>query len=369
MKILVTGAKGFVGKNLVAQLKNLGYNEIYEYDREAEEKLLYDYTKECDFVYHLAGVNRPQSEEEYMEGNYGFTRKLIEALIQNENRAPILYASSIQAELDNPYGRSKKAAEDLLFEFQKSHGNKVLVYRLSNLFGKWSRPNYNSVVATFCYNIANDLPIEIRDPNAVLRLVYIDDVVDEFIRAMNGQETRKGQFCEIPRAYTIRLGDLAEMIYSFKQAREDLSVPKLSDEFVKKLHATYLSYLPKDKFGYKLKMNVDHRGSFTEFLKTPDRGQISINIIKPGIVKGNHWHNTKNEKFLVVSGKGVIRLRRVDSSEVIEYHVSGEELQVVDIPPGYTHNIENTGDADMVVIIWANEPFDPDKPDTYYLEV
>ncbi len=369
MKILVTGAKGFVGKNLIAELRNRGYKEIFEYDKDTDKNLLEEYVKECDFVYHLAGVNRPQSEEEYMQGNFGFTSKLLGLLKKYNNKSPILVSSSIQAALDNPYGRSKKAAEDLVFAFGRENGNKTLVYRLPNVFGKWCRPNYNSVVATFCYNIANDLPIKINDPNVVLTLVYIDDVVEEFIKALEGRENRVGDFCEVSKTYKIKLGDLAELIYSFKKSRDDLSIPDMSDEFTKKLYSTYLSYLPKDKFGYDLKMNVDNRGSFTEFIRTPDRGQVSVNVIKPGITKGNHWHHTKTEKFLVVSGRGVIRFRNIHSDEVIEYYVSGDKLQVVDIPPGYTHNIQNLGDTDMVVVMWANEPFDKEKPDTYYLEV
>lgn len=314
-------------------------------------------------------MNRPQSEEEYMQGNVGFTNELLSLLKKHNNKSPILVTSSIQAALDNPYGKSKKAAEDLIFAFGRENGNKTLVYRLPNLFGKWCKPNYNSVVATFCYNIANDLPIKINDPNVVLTLAYIDDVVEEFINALEGEENRVGDFCEVRKTYKIKLGDLADLIYSFKESREDLSIPEMSDEFTKKLYSTYLSYLPKDGFVYDLKMNVDDRGSFTEFIRTPDRGQVSINVIKPGVTKGNHWHHTKTEKFLVVSGRGVIRLRNILSDETIEYYVSGDKLQVVDIPPGYTHNIQNLGDIDMVIVMWANEPFDKEKPDTYYLEV
>lgn len=369
MKILVTGSKGFVGKNLVAELKNRGCKEIYEFDIDTDKSLLEKYTKDCEFVFHLAGVNRPQNEEEFMQGNFGFTNELLALLKKHNNKSPILITSSIQAKLDNPYGKSKKAGEDLVFNFGKENGNKTLVYRLPNLFGKWCRPNYNSVIATFCHNIANDLPIKVNDPNVELTLAYIDDVVEEFINALNFKENRKGEFCEVPKTYTVSLGKIADLIYSFKKSREELSIPNMNDEFTKKLYSTYLSYLPKDKFSYELKMNVDNRGSFTEFIKTIDRGQVSVNISKPGITKGNHWHHTKNEKFLVVSGKGVIRFRKIDSEEIIEYFVSGEKLEVVDIPPGYTHNIENLGDTDMVTIMWANEPFDPEKPDTYYLEV
>lgn len=369
MKILVTGAKGFVGKNLIAELRNRGYKDIFEYSRDTDKSLLDKYTKECEFVFHLAGVNRPKDGKEFMEGNFGFTSQLLELLKKHNNKAPILLTSSIQAERDNPYGKSKKAGEDLVFNYGKETGVKVLVYRLPNVFGKWCRPNYNSAVATFCHNIARDLPITVNDPNVIMNLVYIDDVVEEFIKALEGKENRVGKFCEIPIVHKNTLGEIVYLIYSFKRSREKRSIPNMSDEFTKKLYSTYLSYLPEDKFSYELKMNVDVRGSFTEFIRTLDRGQISVNILKPGIVKGNHWHHTKNEKFLVVKGKGVIRFRKIDSDEIIEYYVSGDKLEVVDIPPGYTHNIENLGDTDMVTIMWANEPFDPEKPDTYYLEV
>lgn len=369
MKILVTGAKGFIGKNLVAELKNRKYMDVFEYDKDTDPSLLDEYCKKADFVFHLAGVNRPKEQSEFMEGNFGFTSILLDTLKKYHNNCPVMISSSIQAELNNPYGKSKKAGEDLLFEYGKETGTKVLVYRFPNVFGKWCRPNYNSAVATFCYNISHNLPITINDPNVVMRLVYIDDVVDELINALNGKENRVGNFCEVPIVHTIKLGEIADLLYSFKKSREERSIPDMSDAFTKKLYSTYLSYLPEDQFSYELKMNVDNRGSFTEFIKTPERGQVSVNISKPGITKGNHWHHTKNEKFLVVSGKGVIRFRKVDSDDIIEYYVSGDKLEVVDIPPGYTHNIENLGDTDMVTIMWANECFDPEKPDTYYLEV
>ncbi|AUS95175.1 capsular biosynthesis protein [Clostridium thermosuccinogenes] len=369
MKILVTGAKGFIGKNLVAELKNRKYMDVFEYDKDTDPSLLDEYCKKADFVFHLAGVNRPKEQSEFMEGNFGFTSILLDTLKKYHNNCPVMISSSIQAELNNPYGKSKKAGEDLLFEYGKETGTKVLVYRFPNVFGKWCRPNYNSAVATFCYNISHNLPITINDPNVVMRLVYIDDVVDELINALNGKENRVGNFCEVPIVYTIKLGEIADLLYSFKKSREERSIPDMSDAFTKKLYSTYLSYLPEDQFSYELKMNVDNRGSFTEFIKTPERGQVSVNISKPGITKGNHWHHTKIEKFLVVSGKGVIRFRKVDSDEIIEYYVSGDKLEVVDIPPGYTHNIENLGDTDMVTIMWANECFDPEKPDTCYLEV
>ncbi len=369
MKILITGAKGFIGKNLVAELKNRNYTDIFEYDKDTDPDLLDKYCEEADFVFHLAGVNRPKDESEFMEGNFGFTLTLLEKLKKYGNICPVMISSSIQAKLDNPYGRSKKAGEDLLFNYSQETGARVLVYRFPNVFGKWCRPNYNSAIATFCHNIARDLPITVNDPKVVLNLVYIDDLVNELINALEGKENRIGDFCEVPVVYTVTLGKIVELIYSFKKSREELSIPDMSDEFTKKLYSTYLSYLPEDQFSYVLKMNVDNRGSFTEFIRTLDRGQVSINISKPGITKGNHWHHTKNEKFLVVSGNGVIRFRKIDSDEDIEYFVSGDKLEVVDIPPGYTHNIENLGDTDMVTIMWANEPFDPENPDTYYLEV
>ena len=369
MKILVTGAKGFIGKNLIAELKNRKYDNIFEYDRDTDSSLLEEYCKEADFVFHLAGVNRPKEQSEFMEGNFGFTSDLLDSLKKHNNTCPVMISSSIQAELDNPYGESKKAGEDLIFNYSKETGAKVLVYRFPNVFGKWCRPNYNSAVATFCNNVAHNLPIQVNDPSVVMRLLYIDDVVNELINALEGKENKAGEFCEVPVVHTVTLGEIVDLIYSFKKSREDRSVPNMADEFIKKLYSTYLSYIPEDKFSYELKMNVDQRGSFTEFIKTPDRGQVSVNISKPGITKGNHWHHTKNEKFLVVSGKGVIRFRKIDSEEIIEYFVSGDKMEVLDIPTGYTHNIENLGDTDMVTVMWANEAFDPEKPDTYFLEV
>lgn len=369
MRILVTGAKGFIGKNLLTELRNRGFKDIFEYDMETEPSLLDKHCKEADFVFHLAGVNRPKDQSEFMEGNFGFTSILLDTLRKHRNICPVMISSSIQAKLDNPYGKSKKAGEELLFKYSKETGANVLIYRFPNVFGKWCRPNYNSVVATFCHNIAHDLPIIVNDSSAIMNLVYIDDVVEELMNALNGKENRKNNFCEVPTVYTITIGEIADLIYSFKESRKERSVPNMSDAFTKKLYSTYLSYLPEDQFSYELKMNMDSRGSFTEFIKTPDRGQVSVNISKPGIIKGNHWHSTKNEKFLVVSGKGVIRFRKVNSHEVIEYFVNGNKMEVVDIPAGYTHSIENIGDTDMVTIMWANECFDPEKPDTYHLEV
>ena len=369
MKILVTGAKGFIGKNLIAELRNREYDDIFEFDKDTDLKLLDEYCKHSDFVFHLAGVNRPEEQSEFMEGNFGFTTVLLDTLKKYENKCPIMISSSIQAELNNPYGESKKAGENLLFSYSEETGARVLVYRFPNVFGKWCRPNYNSAVATFCHNISHNLPVQVNDPSVLMNLVYIDDVVNELISALEENENKVDEFCEVPVVHTITLGEIVDMIYSFKQSREDKSVPDMSDSFTKKLYSTYLSYLPEDQFSYELKMNIDQRGSFTEFIKTPDRGQVSVNISKPGITKGNHWHHTKNEKFLVVSGSGVIRFRKIDSDEIVEYFVSGDKMEVVDIPTGYTHNIENLGDSDMVTIMWANESFDPEKPDTYYLEV
>jgi len=369
MKILVTGAKGFIGKNLVAELKNRKYNDIFEYDKDTDSALLDEYCKEADFVFHLAGVNRPKDQFEFMVGNFGFTSTLLATLKKYNNICPVMISSSIQAELENPYGESKKTGEDLLFNYSKETGAKILVYRFPNVFGKWCRPNYNSAVATFCNNITHDMPIKVNDPSVVMKLVYIDDVVEELINALEDKENKVDEFCEVPIVHTITLGEIVNLIYSYRNSREKCTVPDMADAFSKKLYSTYLSYLPEDQFKYELKMNVDHRGSFTEFIKTPDRGQVSVNISKPDITKGNHWHHTKNEKFLVVSGRGVIRFRKIDSDEVLEYFVSGNKMEVVDIPTGYTHNIENLGDSDMVTIMWANESFDPEKPDTYYLEV
>jgi UDP-2-acetamido-2,6-beta-L-arabino-hexul-4-ose reductase len=369
MRVLVTGAKGFIGKNLIAELKNQNNAIIFEYSKSNNLSLLDRYCEEADFVIHLAGVNRPKDDSEFMDCNYGFTSKLLELLKKHKNTCPIMISSSIQADLNNPYGISKKAGEDLLFNYSKETGAKVLVYRFPNVFGKWCRPNFNSAVATFCHNIACDKPININDPSASINLVYIDDVVKEIINAINGNENKIEDFCKVPIVYTKTVGEVVDLIYSFKESRVDRSIPDMSNKFIKKLYSTYLSYLPKEKFSYELRMNVDQRGSFTEFIKTPDRGQVSVNISKPGITKGNHWHHTKNEKFLVVSGKGVIRFRKIDSDDIIQYFVSGEKLEVVDIPIGYTHNIENLGDTDMVTVMWVNESFDPEKPDTYFLGV
>jgi UDP-2-acetamido-2,6-beta-L-arabino-hexul-4-ose reductase len=369
MKILITGSKGFVGKNLIAELKNNECLDILEFDIDTDQSLLDQYTKECEFIFHLAGVNRPIDEKEFMEGNFGFTSELLKLLKKHNNKAPILITSSIQAKLDNPYGKSKKAGEELLFDYSKETFANVYVYRLANLFGKWSRPNYNTVVATFCYNIARNMEVQINNPDAELNLCYIDDVLEEFMKALGGNPTREDNYCIVPINYLIKLGELAKKIQGFKENRKTLNVPNMKDEFSKKLYSTYLSFLLKDDFAYDLRMNVDNRGSFTEMIRTPERGQISVNVSKPGITKGNHWHHTKNEKFLVVSGKGIIRFRKIDEEEIVEYRVSGDKLQVVDIPTGYTHSIVNVGETDLVTVMWVNECFNPENPDTYYLEV
>lgn len=378
MKILVTGAKGFVGKNLVAELHNIKEGKtkhhslvanltIFEYDIDTSLNLLDTYCKQANFVFHLAGVNRPKEQSQFMDGNFGFTSQLLDCLKKHNNNCPIMISSSIQATLNNPYGVSKKAGEDLLLEYGKKTGAPIFIYRYPNVFGKWCRPNYNSAVATFCNNIAHGLPIQINDPNVLMTLVYIDDVINELIGCLANKATKTGDYYKVNIEHEIKLGEIVQLIKSFKETRTTLQVPNLSDAFTKKLYSTYLSYLPEDQFSYPLKMNIDDRGSFTEFIKSPDRGQVSVNISKPGITKGNHWHHTKNEKFLVVSGKGAIRFRKVDEpSEVIEYIVSGEKLEVLDIPVGYTHNIENLDETDMVTIMWVNEIFDPERPDTYF---
>ncbi|MDO4188424.1 MAG: capsular polysaccharide biosynthesis protein CapF [Lachnospiraceae bacterium] len=369
MKILVTGALGFIGKNLISELRNRGYEDIYEVDIDTSDDDLEKYTKDCEFVFHLAGVNRPETEEEFMKGNFGFTSTLLSLLEKAGNKAPVLITSSTQAKLDNAYGKSKKAGEDLMFSYGEKTGAKVYVYRLTNVFGKWSRPNYNSAVATFCNNIAAGLPIKVNDPSVVMKLIYIDDVVDEFIGALNGKANIVDGFGIVSVEHTVELGKIADIIYSFKKSRENFEVPDISNEFEKKLYSTYLSFLPKDDFAYNLDIKADDRGSFTEFLRTDDKGQVSVNVAKPGITKGNHWHHTKNEKFLVVSGEAVIAFRKYGEDEVIEYRVNGSEMKVVDIPCGYIHNIQNVGNTDLVTVMWANEAFNPDKPDTYFEKV
>ena len=366
MNILVTGARGFVGRNLVSQLRNIRDGkaknyaiagqplDVMEYDVDSDPSLLDEYCRRADFVFNLAGVNRPQDPAEFMRGNFGFASTLLDTLKRHGNACPVMISSSTQAALDNPYGESKRAGEQLMFDYARETGARVLVYRFPNVFGKWCRPNYNSAVATFCHNIARDLPIRVNDPGVVMHLVYIDDVVDELIAALSGREHRSGDYCEVPVVHTVTLGAIVDLLHSFKESRATLGVPCVGDAFARKLYSTYLSYLPEDSFGYPLKMNVDERGSFTEIIRTPERGQFSVNISRPHITKGNHWHHTKNEKFLVVSGRGVIRFRNMNDPEarVIEYFVSGDKLEVIDIPTGYTHNIENLGDTDMVTFMW-----------------
>ena len=368
MKLLITGAKGFVGSNLMVHLQaivdgKIGVEPMHRdmtllpFDLDSDVVLLDSYCRDADFVFHLAGVNRPETEAEFMSGNFGFTSELLHLLQKHGNRCPILLASSTQAALNNPYGISKRAGEELLFQFQEEHGNPVLVYRFPNLFGKWCRPNYNSAVATFCHNITRDLAIQVNDRQATLTLCYIDDVLEEMVQALLGNANRKGDYCEVATSYQRTLGAVVDLLYSFKASRENYRIANMGDAFTKKLYATYLSYLPTDKFGYAPITHSDVRGSFTELFKSDDRGQVSVNISKSHITKGNHWHHTKNEKFVVVSGRGVIRFRdmRVADGEVISYEVSGDKLEVSVIPTGYTHNIENLGATDMVTVVWCNE--------------
>ena len=381
MKILVTGAKGFVGKNLTIRLENIRDGkdktsplkadlEIYAYDVDSDASLLDTYCADCDMVFNLAGVNRPENTEDFMQGNFGFASTLLDTLKKHRNTCPVMLSSSTQAALDNPYGKSKKAGEDLFFAYSRETGADVLVYRFPNVFGKWCRPNYNSAVATFCHNIARELPITVNDRAHEMTLVYIDDVVDELLSAAAGKPTRDGAFCRVPIEHKTTLGEIVDLLYAFHDSRKTLQVPDLTEgSFSKKLYSTYLSYLPPDRFSYPLTQHTDARGSFTEILRTANHGQFSVNISKPGITKGQHWHNTKNEKFLVVSGKGVIRFRKPGGEEVYSYFVSGEKLEVVDIPTGYTHSIENLGDTDLITFMWCNECFDPTRPDTYALDV
>ena len=398
MRILVTGANGFVGKNLVAALKNikdgkdrthpnLNIEEIYTYDIDSSAELLEEACKNADFVFNLAGVNRPQNTEEFMQGNFGFASTLLDTLKKYNNTCPVVLSSSIQATLvgryDGDYGRSKKAGEDLFFEYAEKTGAKVLVYRFPNLFGKWCRPNYNSAVATFCNNIANDLEITVNDPSVQLELLYIDDLIDEMLLAVEGKEHHcefdgidtvlcdNGKYCAAPITHKVTLGEIVELLESFKNQPQTLLMPEIPyNSFAKKLYSTYLSYLPKEKAIFDLKMNCDDRGSFTELLKTQKCGQFSVNISKPGITKGQHWHHTKWEFFIVVSGHGLIQMRKVDSDEVLNYEVTGDKIQAIHMLPGYTHNIINLSETEnLVTVMWANEQFDPSHPDTFFLEV
>lgn len=396
MKILVTGAKGFVGKNLCAQLNNIKsgkakcygnmtVSQVYEYDIDSTLEQLDSYCKEADFVFNLAGVNRPQNPEEFMQGNFDFASTLLNMLKNHGNTCSIMLSSSIQATFqgrfgDSEYGRSKKASEELFFEYAKETGAKVLVYRFPNLFGKWCRPNYNSAVATFCNNYANDLPIKVNDPNVELELLYIDDFVDEMIAALKGEEHHcefegvetvlrgNGRYCAVPTTYKVTLGEIVALLEEFKKQPETLLIPSISTgSFAKALYSTYLSYLPKEKVSFPLKMNVDARGSFTELVRTLDKGQVSINISKPGITKGQHWHNTKWEFFIVVAGKGLIQQRKIGTNEVLNFEVSGEKIEAVHMLPGYTHNIINLSKTEnLITVMWANELLDPNKPDTYF---
>ena len=398
MNILITGAKGFVGKNLVSALKNirdgkdrthpeLQIGEIFEYDIDTDAALLDEYCAKADFVFNLAGVNRPENLDEFMQGNFGFASDLLENLKSHKNCCPVMLSSSIQATLigryDGIYGRSKRAGEDLFFSYAKETGAKVLVYRFPNLFGKWCRPNYNSAVATFCNNIANDLPITVNDPTVELELLYIDDLVDEMLLALSGREhhcefdgintvlCENGRYCAAPVTHKVTLGEIVKLLETFKAQSSSLVMPEIPfGSFAKKLYSTYLSYLPKEKVAFPLKMNEDARGSFTELLKTEKCGQFSVNISKPGITKGQHWHNTKWEFFIVVSGKGLIQQRKIGSDEVLNFEVSGDKIEAVHMLPGYTHNIINLSDSEnLITLMWANEQFDPTHPDTFYEEV
>ena len=393
MNVLVTGARGFVGKNLCRALenirdkqdrtRNIEINHIFEYDIETPEEYLLDYAKNADFVFNLAGINRPKEEKDF-EGNYLFADKLLSALLECGNKCPVMLASSIQASLlgryaTSDYGKSKLQGENLLFDYGKKTGASVLVYRFPNLFGKWCRPNYNSAVATFCNNIANDLPIQVNDRATSLTLLYIDDLVEEMLNALEGKVHRcdyegndpvpreNGKFCYCPIYHTVTLGEIVDLLDTFKNQPKSLVMPEIpKGSFAKKLYSTYLSYLPREKACFDLKMNIDQRGSFTELLKTEKCGQVSVNISKPGITKGQHWHNSKWEFFIVVSGKGLIEQRRIGDDEVLRFEVSGEKIQAIHMLPGYTHNIINLSETeDLITVMWANEQFDKDKPDTF----
>lgn len=371
MNILITGARGFMGKNLRSALTGRcgDAHRLMLLDMPHTEEELLAAAAEADFVFHLAGVNRPTDPADFQKGNADFTRQLLTLLKERGKRPSVLLSSSIQAALENPYGQSKLSAEQAVADYGRETGSAVYLYRLPNVFGKWSRPNYNSAVATFCHNVARGLPITVNDPSVTLRLVYIDDVVEEFLRAMEGQPHREGEWCAVQPVHEVNLGHMAELIQSFPALRDSLTAPDQSDPLVKKLYATYLSFLPPEDFSRPTVTHADQRGSFTELLHMGSRGQVSLNVSKPHITKGDHWHQTKHEKFIVLQGEGVIRFRKVGDSTVIAYKVSGENLTVVDIPTGYTHSIENTGDTDMLTLMWANEVFDPAHPDTLRLPV
>lgn len=371
MNILITGARGFMGKNLRSALTGRcgDAHRLMLLDMPHTEEELLAAAAEADFVFHLAGVNRPTDPADFQKGNADFTRQLLTLLKERGKRPPVLLSSSIQAALENPYGQSKLSAEQAVADYGRETGSAVYLYRLPNVFGKWSRPNYNSAVATFCHNVARGLPITVNDPSVTLRLVYIDDVVEEFLRAMEGQPHREGEWCTVQPVHEVNLGHMAELIQSFPGLRDSLTAPDQSDPLVKKLYATYLSFLPPEDFSRPTVTHADQRGSFTELLHMGSRGQVSLNVSRPHITKGDHWHQTKHEKFIVLQGEGVIRFRKMGDSTVIAYKVSGENLTVVDIPTGYTHSIENTGDTDMLTLMWANEVFDPAHPDTLRLPV
>ena len=382
MDILITGAGGFVGRNLACALENirdgkdrtrpgLEIGEIFRCTRQTTEAELKEYCANAEFVFHLAGVNRPKNQSEFMEGNRDFTETLLGVLELTGNRCPVMLSSSIQAERDNPYGESKRAGEQVLRDYGARTGAKTLIYRFPNVFGKWCRPNYNSAVATFCHNRANDLPIQVNDRNTRLTLVYIDDVVQELLDALEGKEHREGEFCFVPTTHSATLGEIVDLIESFRAQPETLLMPEIPNgSFSKKLYSTYLSYLPKEKVAFPLKMNTDARGSFTELLKTASCGQFSVNISKPGVTKGQHWHHTKWEFFIVVAGHALIQERKIGTDEILEFEVSGEQIQAVHMLPGYTHNIINLSETEnLVTLMWANERFDPNHPDTFFQEV
>ena len=371
MKVLITGSNGFVAKNLISNLRLNEEIEIFEYNRNSSLEDLKKYTKDCDFVYHLAGVNRPKDVSEFMEGNYDFTNLLLSCLKENNNKCPIMISSSTQAELDNDYGKSKRAGEQLVFAYGKENNVKTFVYRFPNLFGKWCRPNYNSVIATWCYNIANGLDITVNDENKELTLCYIDDVVCELLDLLEGKEHRNGDYCYVPIMHKVTLVKIVELLNKFKNQANTLIIPEIpNNSFEKKLYSTYLSYLPEDKVKFELKMKIDDRGSFTELLKTENCGQFSVNISKPGIIKGQHWHHSKWEFFMVVSGHALIQERQVGTDKILEFEVSGDKHEAIHMLPGYTHNIINLSSTEnLITVMWANEIFDNNHPDTYFEEV
>lgn len=369
MKILITGSNGFVAKNLIARLNAEVDCEILAAARSTSDALLCEYTKKCDFVFHLAGVSRTDTEEEFIKGNCGYTERLLDMLRKNGNKAPLMVASSGKISAGTPYGNSKKTMEDIVLSYAEGTGSDVFIYRFCNIFGKWSRPNYNSVVATFCHNIARGLPIDIHNPASVVELVYIDDVIDELLACLHCKVESKKGFCEFPPKFTTNLKDLSELIYSFKRNEASITVDNLCDEYTRKMYSTYFSFLPETALRHCLKMNCDPRGSFTEILKSNGGGQISVNISKPGITKGGHWHGLKCEKFCVVSGSGIICLRSLDGGSTVSYSVSSDKIEIIDIPPGYTHSITNTGESDMATLMWCSESFDSNAPDTWREEV